>query len=107
VTRGAGSGVTVLGGRVCRAVLGGGRGVCAEISRWVGVVRGSEDRGRRPGGSARGGGPVGGVQPAAAGSVLSFSNAALSDSVHGQAAGRCSLPRRPENASRAAMCSSR
>ena len=48
-----------------------------------------------------------GGQPLAAGSVSSFSNAALSASVHGQAAGRCSLPRRPENASRAAMCRSR
>jgi hypothetical protein len=50
---------------------------------------------------------TGGVQPAAAGSVLSFWNAALSASVHGQAAGRCSLPRRPENTSRAATCSRR
>ena len=44
-------------------------------------------------------------QPVAAGSVLSFSNAALSASVHGQAAGRCSLAWRAENAKRAAMCS--
>ena len=48
-----------------------------------------------------------GGQPAAAGSVSSFSNAALSASVHGQAAGSCSLPRRPENASRAPTCNSR
>ena len=53
------------------------------------------------------GGAAAGGQPVAAGSVSSFSNAALSASVHGQAAGRCSLPRRPENASRAPTCSSR
>ena len=51
------------------------------------------------------GGGAAEVQPVAAGSVLSFSNAALSASVQGQAGGRCSLPWRPENASRAATCS--
>ncbi len=47
------------------------------------------------------------VQPLVAGSVLSCLNAAMSASVHGQAVGRCSLPRPPENASRAATWSSR
>jgi hypothetical protein len=73
---------------------------------WEGLA-GSGDCGWRPGWSAGGGGRCGWVQLVAAGSVLSFSNAALSASVHGQAAGRCSLAWRAESASRAAMCSSR
>ena len=98
----------VLPAVVVVSVGGGGLEASPRVRRLVfASVSGSGDRGRWPGGLLGVGGAAAGGQPVAAGSVSSFSNAALSASVHGQAAGRCSLPRRPENASRAATCNSR
>ena len=92
--------VTLGGGRraFCLAVVlvsvaVGGLGVFSR-ERWsvFASVAGSGDRGRWPEVRWGVGCAVAGGQPAAAGSVLSFSNAALSASVHGQVAGRCSFP---------------
>jgi hypothetical protein len=93
-----------------RCVVGGGgevAGGSAEPRTPVFPICGQPWSWPWPKGLLKGVAVAGRCQPVAAGSALRRSNAALSSVTQGHVFCRWSLARRPENASRAATCSSR